>query len=119
MGGRELTWRIKTGIAWHERLVATLAIDFTRPGIRDKFDVLIEYHLSIAPLWLLAFRVLPGFIWAHNRMRNQSFGSASPKVVNRKHIVDMAFLIPLGLRKCWIWKGFVVFDRIANMRVSV
>ena len=49
-------------------------------------------------------------------MRDQSFGSASPKVVDRKHIVDMAFLIPSSLRKCWIWKDFVAFDRTANMQ---
>ena len=28
----------------------------------------------------------------------------------------MAFLIPSGLRKCWIWKGFVAFDRTVNIQ---
>jgi hypothetical protein len=48
--------------------------------------------------------------------RDHSFGSASPKVDQRKHIVDIAFLIPSGLRKCWIWKSFVAFDRIVNIQ---
>jgi hypothetical protein len=49
-------------------------------------------------------------------MRDYSFGSASPKVGQRKHVVDMAFLIPSGLRKCWTWTEFVTFDRTVNIQ---
>jgi hypothetical protein len=72
--------------------------------------VLIEYHRSIAPPSPLTFQ----FCQTSPKHRAKCGIKVLVPLLQKWSIestfADMALLIPSGLRKCWIWKGFVAVD---------
>jgi len=113
--GRELTWTIKIGCL--ARAFGSPHPRMNLPGHASEINLMCSSNAIFQ--WLLCGRGgLPVFARLHLSAQRNALIIALVPLLQKwpKHIVDMAFLIPSGLRKCWIWKGFVAFDRTVNIQ---